>query len=273
MSEVFNLSDDLVVISDLVPLDGRISWAPPGARGFEPNNKFLVTSPEHALLLDTGVAAHGESLLEALAALLGPRRLVILTTRNELDCIGNLGILLDRYPDAQVLTTNALPVVGLVHLKTAIADRIAVGRVGHGENLARFGFPRLRVVTPVIRVLGTGWLIDDETDTLFPSDFFAADLLSEAGEDIVRRDAVGLAEPDALLESILAKFDWLANADIEPLLRTWDRFFAASRFAAIAPSHGRITVGSEIVARVVARYRAAIASANARTRRSAVDAE
>jgi flavorubredoxin len=70
MSSVTQIADDIFVLTDLDPLDGNSAWLPPRLRGYEPHNKFLVSSHDAAVLIDTGVAAHGASLLESLAPLL-----------------------------------------------------------------------------------------------------------------------------------------------------------------------------------------------------------
>ena len=147
MSEMIQIADGVRSLTDMVPLDGRISWVPPDRRGFEPHNKYLITREKRALLLDTGVAAHEGSLLASLGHLIGDRHLTVLVTRNELDCLGNLAAIVDRYPECRVLTTNALPVLGLVHPKVVRRDSVSFSRVRHGETLTDYGFPNLRIAT------------------------------------------------------------------------------------------------------------------------------
>jgi len=166
MSSVTQIADDIFVLTDLDPLDGNSAWLPPRLRGYEPHNKFLVRSDDAAVLIDTGVAAHGASLLESLTPLLGGRRLVVLSTRNELDCIGNLALIVDHIENLQVVTCNALPSIGLVHPTRPIPPGMRATRLVQGKTLADFGFSRLRAVPPLIRVLGTSWIYDDATSTL-----------------------------------------------------------------------------------------------------------
>jgi flavorubredoxin len=258
MSELIEIGAGVAALTDLVPLDGRISWVPPDRRGFEPHNKFVISNGEHVLLLDTGVAAHEQSLLKSLAPLVQDRKLTILVTRNELDCLGNLGALVDRYPDAQVISTNQLPVIGLVHLKKVARERIAVDRVRHGDALTRFGFPNLRIITPAIRVLGTGWVVDDLSRTLFPSDFFAADLLESGQEAVLRLQPEGFPTKDELKDVIKSKFDWIVRADRALVMARWQKVFSDLRLHGIAPSHGRITLGAPLVEKVIDAYGIAV---------------
>jgi flavorubredoxin len=257
MSSVTQIADDIFVLTDLDPLDGNSAWLPPHLRGYEPHNKFLVMSGDAAVLIDTGVAAHGASLLESLVPLLGGRRLVVLSTRNELDCIGNLALIVDHIENLQVVTCNALPSIGLVHPTRPVPGMRAT-RLVQGKTLADLGFARLRAVPPLIRVLGTSWIYDDATRTLFPSDFFGADVLVDSTVPIIRRDSRGLPTVDAIREIVIAKFDWLTRARTEEIAANWDVFFAATHPVAIAPAHGRILLGRDLVLRTIADYRTAV---------------
>ena len=60
VSRIERISEDVLVLTDLVPIDGRVSWLPAGARGLEPYNAYVVLSDDRALLIDTGVALHEE---------------------------------------------------------------------------------------------------------------------------------------------------------------------------------------------------------------------
>src|SRR5688572_29037137 len=108
MSRVERVTDDVLVLSDLVPIDGRVSWLPPLASGFEPYNEYLVLAGDNALLFETGVAAHGPSLVQSLKEALGSRRLAVYPSRIELDSIGNLGRILEEIPNTVVGCANPI---------------------------------------------------------------------------------------------------------------------------------------------------------------------
>jgi len=124
-SQVSRLADDILMLSHLEPASDRVSWLAPGARGFEPYNEYLIRHGDKTLLLDTGVALHGEQLIASLKELVGSRELIIFITRIELDCIGNLGRVLDHFRDAQVVTANVVPPIGLVHVSAGTTPRTA----------------------------------------------------------------------------------------------------------------------------------------------------
>jgi hypothetical protein len=66
MSRIEKITDRILVLSDVETIDGRVSWLTPRAEGYEPYNEHLLLSDTHALLIETGVAAHGPSLVGTL---------------------------------------------------------------------------------------------------------------------------------------------------------------------------------------------------------------
>jgi flavorubredoxin len=242
----------------LVPVDGRVSWVPPSASGLEPYNEYVVLADDRALLIDTGVALHAPSVLATLHDIVGSRRLTVYTTRIELDCIGNLARILDDFPDAQVATTVPIAPTGLIHVAASTPRPRPVKTLRMGEGLDEVGFARLRTISPLIQTLGTSWLWDGEAETLFTTDMFCGDMLSAPDDPVIRREMdAGVATAD-IREAVLSKFDWLAAADTGPLLARWDLLFGAMHPRVLAPIHGRVQLGRELVAQVIAQYRQAV---------------
>jgi flavorubredoxin len=258
VSRIERIAEDILVLTDLVPIDGRVSWIPPEARGFEPYNEYVVLSDERALLIDTGVALHEESLLESLREVIGPRELVVFVTRIELDCLGNLGRIFDLFPRVQVTTSNIVPLLKLVHVADSTPPPIPPVRLPVGSTLAEFGFPRLRIHEALLRTLGSTWLWDEKTATLFTTDIFCTDMLSSPDESVLRWDRTGLQSPQDIRNFVLRKFDWLETADSAKLLPPWEKFFSQVQPAALAPIHGRIQVGQDLVKQVVGNFRKAM---------------
>jgi hypothetical protein len=113
-------------------------------------------------------------------------------------------------------------------------------------------------VRPLIQTLGTIWLKDAAGGTLFTTDMFCAEMLSDPTEPVVRRTTGSSMAPDYVRDALLSKFDWLAIADRPPLADAWDRFFRSYTPSAIAPIHGRVLFGREVVRATVALYREAL---------------
>ncbi len=260
MTEIAELAPGVLVLTDREKVDGRVSWVPEGATGVEPYNEVLLLREDRALLVDTGVAKHGPGIVAALEAVLGARRLTVFASRIELDTLGNLGLVLARFPEARVATANPIAPVDLVHMPPAA--RWHGGPVVHlrlGGDLAPIGFPSVAVLDPVVRTLGTSWLHERESGTLITSDSFSGELLDSMDSPAIRRgDLSGLPDVARLRAAWLAKFHWLAEAEPEGLAAHWDRLFAAVEPRAIAPLHGRVQAGEALCAELLRRYRAAM---------------
>ena len=258
MSRVEQIADDILVLSDIMPIDGRVSWLPASARGFEPYNAHLLLSESSALLIDSGLAIHGSSLVSTLKEVIGSRRLALYATRIELDSIGNLGRILEEIPNTIVGSANPIEPTTLVHTSDWRTPKAPFTRYLVGDHLAELGFPRVRVVDPVIRTLGTSWLWDERAEVLFSADFFCCDMLASADQSVVRKSGDALIAPEGLRVSILQKFDWLALADTRNLARAWNALFADIHPLAIAPIRGRVQYGRAIVAQVLEEYHQAL---------------
>jgi flavorubredoxin len=260
VTEITELAPGLLVLTDREPVDGRVSWVPDGATGVEPYNEYLLLAEDRALLVDTGVAKHGPGLVAALEAVLGARQLTVFVSRIELDTLGNLGLVLARFPEARVATANPIAPVDLVHMPQGA--RWLGGPVTHlrlGGDLAPIGFSSVAVLDPVVRTLGTSWLQERESGVLITSDSFSGELLASMESPVVRRDAMdGLPDVPRLRAAWLAKFHWLAEAEPDGLATHWDRLFAAVTPLAIAPLHGRVQAGETLCAEMLRRYRAAM---------------
>jgi hypothetical protein len=83
-------------------------------------------------------------------------------------------------------------------------------------------------------------------------------MLSAIQQSVIRRQGDALIAPEGLFASILQKFDWLEVADKGGLLRAWENLFKTIRPVALAPVHGRVQYGRELVEQVLERYRSAI---------------
>jgi len=126
-----------------------------------------------------------------------------------------------------------------------------------GNTLAESGFPRIHIYEALIRTLGSTWLWDKDTGTLFTTDIFCTDMLQSADQSVLRRDESGLQDAAATRDFILEQFDWLASANSVPLRSAWDKFFSEIHPAALAPIRGRVQVGASLVARSIETYRQA----------------
>jgi flavorubredoxin len=258
VSNIEKIADDVLVLTDTVPVDGRISWVANSAKGHEPYNEYCVLSDSRVLLIDTGVAVHGPSLVPTLKEIVGSRDLVVFTTRIELDVIGNLGRILDTFPKAKVTTTIPIEPTGLVHTAPSTPTPLPVLTLTAGSTLDAVGFGRLRTVRPLIQTLGTIWLRDAVGKTLFTTDMFCAEMMSDPAGPVIQRTINTSMTPGYVRDALLSKFDWLAMADLPPLAKAWDEFFGDFTPITIAPIHGRVLSGDNAVRGAISLYRDAL---------------
>ncbi|MEI6790145.1 MAG: hypothetical protein WCK42_03070 [Myxococcaceae bacterium] len=263
MTIIEEINDNVFAISSVVSTARERSWIPPGTEGHEPFNKYFFRSHNSALLIDTGVAAHRDNMLEALEKLLGSRDLTVMVTRSELECIGNLGSIVDKFPALRLLSvTKNLPLLGLAHFKIEPRITARARRIALGDTLDEFDFANLRVCEPLVRLLSTIWLIDEKTNSLFSSDFFSGDLMQKIDTPLQRHDMQNLPSIDFIRKHFLAKFDWFEEATTKGIQNRWDSFFQEFSPSMIAPSFGRIQVGPIITDCLIARYKEALFPSN-----------
>ncbi|MPZ56034.1 MAG: hypothetical protein GEU91_05940 [Rhizobiales bacterium] len=257
MSNIEQIADDIFVLTDMLPIDGRVSWIPPSAKGLEPHNSYVILSDDRALLIDTGVAAREDSLLASLRRVIGNRRLSIFITRIELDCLGNLARLLEVIPGTQVMTSNVVPLFNLIHPVETTPPPLPPRRILIGSTLVDAGFPCLKIYEAVVRTLGSTWLWEKKSGTLFTTDIFNTDMLAEPTQSVLHREEEDSQSAQTMREFILQKFDWLEFADTSKLAKIWDHFFSQVEPSIIAPIHGRIQLGGA-ARRAIENYRRAI---------------
>lgn len=263
MSEkIVTLAHDKVrVLGGTVPIDGRISWISPGARGHAPVNCYLLTEGEHALLVDTGLPVHEELIVRQLEAALGPRAAlsVVYTRLAEFDSLGNGAAIMRAF---SVRTSWAHFAAGEWLQYQPKFD--SAGEPGHpgvktdfqilptGDSIAFGGSTstrRLEVIPAPLRLLATAWIYDTATGTLFTSDSFGHVTMRTAhGRRIVdgRRGTATLA---TVREHLETKFDWLLVADTARLRDELATIFETREIEAIAPIYGCVLTGRSVVTR------------------------
>lgn len=244
----------------MIPLDGRISWVPPSARGYQPANCYLTLEGKNATLIDTGPALYEHEIVEQLRSVLpAGAHLTVFVTRLEPEGLGNIGpiqagIGIDR------IITGGIPnmfdswneIPGFVEMwnnrSDWLGDRTFMDRVATGESIPMGGSDRLLVLPAPLRILATFWVYDGETRTLFTTDVFGHTSVKAPTDSPVRNS---LAEDDTTYESakgqILAKFPWVAYANNEPIDEKLTQLFAERQVEIIAPMHGVVLRGAALV--------------------------
>ena len=258
MSQVARINDRIFVLTDVVEIDDRITWHIPGTRGYEPYNEYLILNDDRALLIDSGVALHGSSILSSLKQLVGSRELILYSTRIELECIGNHGLINNAFPNCQIVTANVVPQAALFHVSGFRSTMAPVTHMRMGDNLEEFGFPEIQILQAPLRMLGTSWLWESGSRTLFTTDSFNIDMMEKPDDLVFRTNSGSIPRSDFIRETLLQKFDWLALADMDMIKADWDFLFRRVVPAAIAPIHGRVQIGNEHCQNVIGVFAKAL---------------
>ncbi|WP_165958923.1 hypothetical protein [Actinomadura sp. KC345] len=241
-----------------------LTWTPGGPGVHEPLNCYLLTTPDEAIFLDTGPAiARPEVVAAAREQVAGGRSLWVFPSRNEFDCVGNLGALLDLRDDARLLFGGG---GGILEWVGDASGRSFLGRreivlTPNGTSTAFSGGVRLHWMdAPVKQMFLTQWAYEESTRTLFTSDFFGWVHARSATGPVVADRPGELPGADEIAAEIPHRVNWLPGATAPDVLDAFDRTVAARYVERIAPVHGRVITGAATVRRALDDTRAALAA-------------
>lgn len=257
------VQDSLYAMGDVAATSGALTWLPESETAYEPINAFLLVQRDEALLVDTGVSAHEETLISQLRQLV-PRGMPvsIIFTRFEGDTLTNLGPILRNFSVRRVIgggVSNPFDFFDDLspqeHIKTD--HDVELTRMRAGEDIVIGAGRAVEILSTSLRCLTTSWLYDNGTGTLFTSDAFGYHGLDSSDRrDLVIDSLRGPIDLNELRPRIFTKFDWILDAECEPLIQDLERIFTTRDVQNIAPTHGRVIRGKEMVD---AYYQATIA--------------
>ncbi|MFC5753223.1 hypothetical protein [Actinomadura rugatobispora] len=239
-----------------------LTWLADGTASFEPLNCYLLTTPGDAVFLDTGPAILRPRVARAARELAGDRALWVFPTRNEFDCIGNLGLLLGLRDDARLLFGGGGGILEWVGDEDgrSFLGRREIRLAPNGSTTEFGGGVRFHWLdAPVKQMFLTQWAYEESTKTLFTSDFFGWSRPGAADAPPVVQRPEDLPGPDALLEEIPRRVNWLPGATAPEVAEAFDRVAAAYDVERIAPVHGRVISGAATVRRAFDDTRSALA--------------
>jgi glyoxylase-like metal-dependent hydrolase (beta-lactamase superfamily II) len=260
--------DRLWALSHPYPVDGRVSWHAPSARGYAPMNCYMLREPDRATLVETGLGIHQEALMDEIAEGLGDRDLSIMLLRQgEFDSIFNLlpivhtfGIksIFGQYDtpldwanfrnDARLSNDGTISYRGVDRmfpdLEAKVLSKFELIPVGGGRERL------LEVFRPELLLLNTHWVYDAATLTLFTSDTFTYVVRPDADAGWVVTAEDDTTTADEVQEHLLnTRFWWLADAQVDEIRRFVAGVFERYDIETIAPSCGAILRGRDVVER------------------------
>lgn len=246
-----NVAPGVSRLGGAIPLDGRVSWAPVVPGRLQPLNCYRIAHREWSALIDSGVALHRRQVLGSLAQTASPiGGYDTFLTRTELECTGNLGALVDAGLVARICNAGAIGPFDAfpdgIEKKVPITV-IALSGAAHTEVDDK---PGLFIIPALIRMLSTIWLYDSASRTLFSSDFFGHTAVRGGGESpIIDGSAADSTTLESARAHLLSKFWWLPQAHTASLSHWLTSLFDRFPIEVIAPTHGCVLVGKDVVAR------------------------
>jgi flavorubredoxin len=256
MSDAVELAGgQLYALGDTEKLDGRMSWMPSDVRGWQPVSCYLIKSADAAVMVDTGVAKHSEVIAKQLHVLVNGLPVHVFFTRAESDAVGGLQT-----------AANTVSVVG-VHAggkhnpfdsfdgttdsdASATRQVPAVSRIVPGRSLVISPTLEIFIEHPLLRLLATYWVYHAPTKALFTSDSFGTTVVS--GSQIRVIDKLGddgVLDVDEAQRRVLEKFSYLRGAQgLTSIQRDLERIFTEHDIEIVAPAHGPVLAGREVVA-------------------------
>ncbi len=256
-SNILKVADGIYALQNVLELDGRVSAYPSDARGYSVSNCYLITQGRHALLLDSGLAAHERSIIEMIGSLTKPDLLLsIFPLRiNEYMSVCNVEAIAQSFNVEQCYSGNPDAALWVdfgkrsdsndtrpYSLKTTLVTRAETLQVGEGRPIEVFQAP--------IRLINTRWMFDYNTKTLFTSDSFShewSDSL-DGPWDIADKDCTTTA---AHIRSFLlnTRYWWLEGGKTTELRKKLAGVFEKYPIETIAPGYGRILRGRALIER------------------------
>ena len=234
------------------------SWGGPGLSGHLAVPCYVLTSGGSALIIDTGLPTHWDTVRPGLdQALAGTPNRSLIMTRREPDAIGNLPGIVSRF-DLQAVycggVINPLDffervdnVSTSMHLQ-AIAD-VDVTWIRPGADLTIGGLS-LQVLPTTLRVLPKNHLYERSSRTLFGSDSWGFVPQASANQIEIVRDEDGRLSVPAVMRHLLHRFEWLAGVNTLPMQAEIDELLSYP-IERICSSYGCVIEGRPLVAAVL----------------------
>jgi len=256
--------DKLYALQNVIVLDGRISAYPADARGCTVSNCYLIKENSDAVLLDSGYVAHERSLILQIRSVLGSdSTLSIYPLRiNEYMSVSNVEAIAANFNVIQCYSGNPDAALWVdfggrsdsavqkpYSLKTTLVARKQTLYVGPEKTRAIDAFQA------PIRLIGTRWIYDSETRTLFTSDSFSHEWTDSAVGPWATYATDNTTTPSHIRSFLLnTRYWWLEGGDMEQLRHRISAVFDRYDIETIAPGYGRIIRGRDLVAKQFAMF-------------------
>jgi hypothetical protein len=258
------VSGRLYALQNVIKLDGRVSAYPADARGYTVSNCYLIKEGDDAVLLDSGFTAHAASLIAQIGSTLEPEAtLSVYPLRiNEYMSVCNVEAIAANFNVIQCYSGNPDAALWVdfggrsdaadpkpYSLKTTLVARKQTLHVGRDKSRAIDAFQA------PIRLIGTRWIYDGATRTLFTSDSFSHEWSQSPAGPWTTSIEDNTTTPAQLRSFLLnTRYWWLEGGDTETLRSKIAEVFDKYDIETIAPGYGRILKGRDLVEKQFAMF-------------------
>ena len=233
----------------------RLSWLPADLEGFEPVNSYVLTDPNNCVFFEMGLPIARPALQQAVETLVGNRKVYVDFTRNEADCIGNMGYILGTCPNPTLLygTAGGIlewindPAVALLEVRNFLG-RIPIESAHNGES-KDIGELRFEWFDSAIKMmLMTQWAYEKSTKCLFTSEAFGFRHAPTMDSPVVIDSPRNLPSADSVAREIVARCNWMREADFPNIMTRVKSIFDEHDIEFLAPVHGCVIKGHAAIA-------------------------
>jgi hypothetical protein len=234
----------------------RLSWLPADlAGGFEPLNAYVLTDDANCVFVEPGMPILLPALKSAIDTLVGERKVWVNFTRNEADCIGNMGYVFGSCPQPTLLFGGAGGILEWINdpAVSMLEVRDFLGRIpivdAKNDTAREIGALRMRWMDAGFKqMLITQWAFEETTGCLFTSDAMGYQHLAAVDAPPVVESTRQLPSVDAVAAEIARRMNWMREAEYPEVIERFEKIFREHDVRMVAPVHGCVLKGREVVA-------------------------
>ena len=246
----------------------RLSWLAEDMDGYEPVNGYVLIDKDNAIFFEMGLPIARPAMAQAVERFAPNRKVYVDFTRNEADCIGNMGYVLGTCPNPTLLYGTAGGILEWIndpHVSELevrnILGRIPTESAKNGET-KKIGEIELSFFDAGSKMMFmTQWAFEKSTGCLFTSDSFGWRHAPTLDTPLTVDSAKGMPSVETVARELAARMNWMRESTYPEIIERFESIFRENDVQMLAPVHGRVIVGREAVAAHVERAVAAMRAA------------
>lgn len=234
----------------------RLSWLAkdiPGA--YEAVNGYVLRDNDNIVFFEMGLPVARPAMEKAVSTLVGNRKVYVDFSRNEADCIGNMGYLLGTCKNPTLLYGTAGGILEWIndpHVSELevlnFLGRVPIESAKNGETKKIGALDMTFMDAGSKMMLMTQWMFEKSTGCLFTSESFGWRHLKSANASVIVDSAVGLPSVDTVSRELVARMNWMRESEYSKVMDRFISIFKENDVQMIAPVHGCVIKGREAVA-------------------------